>query len=335
MTGTLASHASHASRACIATTVRRPGPPLFSFLRYHLAIGFAEIYVFFDDADDPDIERAGAMPGVTAFPCDDALRARQRASAPAFERMQGFLTREVMARQVLNAELALHHAAERGMEWLLHIDIDELFHSEEPVAHHFASVPASVGQVVYLNSEAFPEAADMDDYFRDVTLFKKNPVLCRRGAVAAWLQATGRPWYFLAYDNGKAAVRVAPGVSAESVHAFDVAATGRQTITTVEPAILHYVNCGFEHYVRKYEQRGAFSDRYFDSAPRLPFHLRSRDVVRGGDRRAIRDFYAHHVLCGGPAEADAMIAAGVGLRVTGPRDLLTGAAPARAAGGSR
>ncbi|HKE16497.1 MAG TPA: glycosyltransferase family 2 protein [Kofleriaceae bacterium] len=323
------------SRACIATTVRHPGPPLFSFLRYHLAIGFAEIYVFFDDPDDPAADGASALPGVTAVRCDDAVRAWQRASAPAFARMEAFLTREVMARQVLNAELALHLAARRGMDWLLHIDIDELFHSQEPVAHHFASIPETVGQVVYLNCEAFPEAADMDDYFRDVTLFKKNPVTCRRGAIAAWLEGAGRPWYFLAYDNGKAAVRVAPGVTAHSVHVFDLTATGGQTITTVEPAILHYVNCGIEYYVRKYEQRGAFSDRYFESAPRLPFHLRSRDVVRTGDRRAIREFYARHVVCGGPVEADAMIAAGVGLRVTAPRVLLSGAAPALAAGGAR
>ncbi len=47
--------------------------------------------------------------------------------------------REVMARQVLNAGVAVQMCLERGIDWLLHIDHDELFVSgHDSVQEHFA-----------------------------------------------------------------------------------------------------------------------------------------------------------------------------------------------------
>lgn len=320
-------------RACIATTVRDPGPALASFLTYHLAIGFEHIYVFFDDPDDRWLGAADAMERVTAIRCDEELLAWQRASAPGWAKLAPFRAKEVMARQLLNVEHALHLAGRRGVAWLLHIDIDELFMAEERAPDHFAAVPDQVGQIIYLNCEAVPEQAETEDYFRAVTLFKRNPRACARGAITRWLAGSGHPWFFLAYENGKAAVRVRPGVRAEDVHLFDVQATGLETISTPDPLILHYVNCDLGCFTRKYQHRGAFSDAYFDRWPRLPFHLHARDVVATGDRAAIAEFYDRHVLCQG--EADALIEAGLALRITGPRDLLASRNAAIAAGGAR
>jgi hypothetical protein len=84
------------------------------------------------------------------------------------------------------------------------------------------------------------------------------------------------------------------------------------------------VNCGIDYFIRKYEQRGAFSNLSFERWLRLPFHLRSRDVVGTGDSAAIRAFYTKHVLCRDQAEADSLIQAGLGLRVTVPSTLLAG-----------
>ena len=35
--------------AAIVTTLKQPGPSLASFLKYHSAIGFSRIFLFFDD----------------------------------------------------------------------------------------------------------------------------------------------------------------------------------------------------------------------------------------------------------------------------------------------
>lgn len=309
-------------RVFIVSTVRDPGPPLCSFVRYHLRLGFAGILLFFDDPLDPWLPPAQSMPGVMAIPCTPELRARQQELGGTFAAMSGFLTSEVMARQVLNAELAIGLAREQGADWLVHLDVDELFASDRSLVDHFSSIPADVGQVTYLNHEAFPETTDVQDYFTEVTLFKRHPALCSDRARKTWLKSAGRPWYFLNYDNGKSAVRVAPGASVRSVHLFQPAPECPRTIVSLEPAILHYANCGFEYFSRKYRQRGRFSDNYFEKTPRLPFHLESRDLFWGGASVAAqRKFYRRHVLCS-PTELPDLMNAGLGMRVCAPRAVL-------------
>ena len=101
------------------------------------------------------------------------------------------LKTEIMARQCLNAEIAAIRAAELRPEpcqWLLHIDIDELFilpgegtGAPTTVADHFAAVPASENYVAYVNHEAVPEhSGPIDNYFTEVSLFKRNPNVFKR-----------------------------------------------------------------------------------------------------------------------------------------------------------
>ena len=42
-------------RAALVTTLRGAAVVLDSFIRYHLALSFAHLYLFFDDPDDPGI----------------------------------------------------------------------------------------------------------------------------------------------------------------------------------------------------------------------------------------------------------------------------------------
>ena len=58
----------------IVTTLKQPGPSLASFLRYHLAIGFSRIFLFFDDPSDPYIEMARKFRHVRIIKNDAHLR---------------------------------------------------------------------------------------------------------------------------------------------------------------------------------------------------------------------------------------------------------------------
>jgi hypothetical protein len=108
---------------------------------------------------------------------------------------------QIMPRQCLNAEVAsvravTHPDALGGpMDWLLHIDIDELFMlpgagadgggggASTMVPEHFASVPPSEGFVAYVNHEAVPEhSGDIGNYFLETSLFKRNPNVFARQA---------------------------------------------------------------------------------------------------------------------------------------------------------
>jgi hypothetical protein len=190
---------------------------------------------------------------------------------------------------------------------------------------HFASIPADVVQVCYLNHEAAPELPEVEDYFREVTLFKVNPALCSTEALRCWRDKSDRRWFFLGYENGKSAVRVAPGATAKGVHLFAPAPGLGSTVRTAYPCVLHYINCGFQRYRQKYAHRGAFSDAMFDRLRRLPFHLQSRDVAARGEPDVLRRFYEENVVFSDQREVDALVEAGLAVRLNGPRAVLQGA----------
>src|SRR5215213_1416 len=107
-------------------------PVLDSFIRYHRALRFARIYLFFDDPSDPAIGAARAMGDerITLFVRGPALETEWRRCVQ-FDHYAVHAAGEVMARQSLNVEVAVQHALAEGIEWLLHIDSDELFDCRE------------------------------------------------------------------------------------------------------------------------------------------------------------------------------------------------------------
>lgn len=58
MSTTHVGSAGPTARAALVTTLRGAAPVLDSFIRYHLARGFAHLYLFFDDPDDPALALA-------------------------------------------------------------------------------------------------------------------------------------------------------------------------------------------------------------------------------------------------------------------------------------
>jgi hypothetical protein len=321
------------TQAAIVTTLKNAGDVLDSFIAYHLAIGFAHIFLFFDDPSDPDLPRAAAHPAVTAIAHDARLRERWRA-LPQYSEQAPFIDREVMARQVLNVELAMELAREAGFDWLLHIDSDELFFSPgESASDHFAVLERqAVETVTYLNYEAMPERDDIDDFFREVDLFKVPPELNRRPITANVVRAVKatphfNPDFFHFYGSGKAVVRLsAPSVQPNGVHGFVRRNGTWQAAESRGHFILHYACCGFDAFWTKYVTLGRFSDQWwekYDIAASIGrFHLDARDVVARGDRDAARAFYRERVAMENKQQVDALIALGVLARFPQPRQIL-------------
>ena len=344
---------SAVTRAALVTTLRGAERVLESFVRYHLGLGFARLYLFFDDADDPGLEIVRRLN-------DSRIETLARGAGLDVEWRKcvqyGYyaphVEHEVMARQSLNAEVAVQRALADHIDWLLHIDADELFHCpglDAPA--HFSSLAAQeVGRAIYPNCEALCESESIGDFFRDVTLFKVNPNLQPGGRLSAVQQAAADasskfpPHFFLFYSNGKSAARVIPGLVPDGVHRFHARRYPRrgQTATPVSTPptervigdcrILHYACCGFETFLEKYRTLGAFGDKWFGNVDIRSsigaFHLAARDVVATGDREAARRFYHQFAMVDDPATIQALIQCGLLIRITGPSGIL-GARDAR------
>jgi hypothetical protein len=314
--------------AAIVTTLRNAGAVLDTFVAYHRAIGFAHFFLFFDDPFDPDLMRARDMTGVTAIAGDGELKEIWRGLS-GYQQFGDSTRTEVMSRQLLNAEYAMRLARERGHDWLLHIDSDELFYSPgETAAEHFARLTATPAETsVYLNYEAIPEREEIADYFREVDLFKLpyEPVCTQLAAALARAQRTVPQLdpFFHFYANGKSAVRLkADGLNPASVHRFARADAVAVAVQSTRQFILHYACCGFETFWTKYVTLGPFADKWWgihDIAAAIgPFHLQARDVVARG-REAARAFYRERIAISGAGIAEELIRLGLATRLAGPR----------------
>lgn len=327
-------------RAAIVTTVRNPGPSFESFLRYHSAIGFDHILVFFDDPHDAAIETARSFCNVTIKRNDARLRklwadTQIAAKSPYFV---SFWKSELMARQSLNAEIAIQLAAQKKIDWLLHIDCDELFYLfDGNVSEHFQSLTERrVKNAVYANYEAIPEALRITDFFKKVSLFKRNFWLSPKQRLNSRQRSIIKKVpqlpddLFMFYRNGKSAARIRAGLLPDGAHRFVQQPPGRRagSFFCDDAVILHYACCGFRNFWSKYETLGYFADKWFDSVDIAKtmgsFHLESRDVVARGDEHAGRKFYRERVLMNDPAAIRSLLDNRIACRITEPgRTLIT------------
>ncbi|HEX3066024.1 MAG TPA: glycosyltransferase family 2 protein [Dongiaceae bacterium] len=251
-------------KLAIVTTVRRWDRSMDQWLSYHRAIGFERLYVF---CDQPSAGPAPAPGELRLIQCDTAHWQRfgghpLAIKLDAARRMNGPDWREpefLMLRQALNAELALFFANQEKIAWLLHIDGDELFDpGRHALAAHFSRLDADgVEQARYLNKEAVVWGEGADDFFSELTLFKVNPKLLSPAQWDVVRRVMGEQPYFLAYANGKSAIRVSAEVHASGVHGFRTRDGGRERSVFSEPAILHYPYADYARFRVRHEAAGA------------------------------------------------------------------------------
>ena len=257
----------------VTTTAVNPGAMLNAWLEYHLR-RFDFIMVFIDDPSERTLFETirHELHDDTRIMLLDGYPDRSDMSPSG-----------VMNRQNSNTQVAIDIALMNNITWLLHIDSDELFY--EPDGDRSWQTLEGVDHVTFLNHEAIPLVHKVTNPFLECTLFKVNGRL-----------------EFIAYGNGKSAVRLAPGVQSWGVHAF----TGyngehidmREHGTSQSPVILHYPNVCFESWVQKYKSYGRFSSFWFDDPTQvltLTFMLESRDrlhkALENGKWEEAREFF--------------------------------------------
>jgi hypothetical protein len=328
-------------KAAIVTTLRNPGRALESFIKYHLSSGFDHIFLFFDHPDDSPVPwEAQLDPKVTFILCDATMQEKwRRSKLYRIDEVRQYIDSEVIARQMLNVEIAVGLALEKRMDWLLHIDVDELFYTpNQSVQDHFQSLAGTgVQGVIYLNYEAVPEKVVIEDYFREVTLFKKPqwtfagkcPTEKQREISLSEKQrelVKDIPQFprgfFHFYGNGKSAARLNPELLPAGVHRFRLAVGAlTRTIEKGGPTILHYPCCGFDSFWQKHTLR-KFPDKWLGKYEIPRIYLEAQDVVSRGDKKAAGEFYEKHFVLSDLAAINALIENGLLCRILEPSNVL-------------
>ena len=118
-----------------------------------------------------------------------------------------------MARQMLNVQIAINLSANMGIDWLIHIDIDELFYVPgNSVIDHFIDLEnRGISNVKYLNLESISTSFDASDFFKEIKHFKLHPSLLnltQQNFIKNQVRYLNLPLYYLFYMNGKSAAKI-------------------------------------------------------------------------------------------------------------------------------
>ncbi|KAJ5641361.1 hypothetical protein N7490_005361 [Penicillium lividum] len=259
----------------IATTILRPGPTLPVWLDYHLRL-VQHVVIYMDDPDErPLFEQLCGDKPVTLL---DGSQVESNMTPES----------RLIKRQMANMRHAIAYLMERGYTWLIHMDLDELLFGTLVESRSWAR-DNDVGLVTFTNHEALPVDYETPNPFKDCVYF--------------WVNGVDRNANFIAYGNGKSAVRLGPGVEPRGPHSFSGYA-GRALVPSGEEAmVLHYPYPSYNSWLRKFNHYGRFSDHWFADrqAPRImDFMLQSRDVVQMAHKTdewaSAREFFSKRIL---------------------------------------
>ncbi len=301
-------------RIGITTTVRAPVERVSEFVNYHLDLGVERIHLFFDDPDDPAID-AISSPRVTATRCDRRHWAEAAdlfagaARAALHERARDLVLRDlesndycIETRQILNATLALGRAREEQLDWLFHIDADELIYARSgSLSELMAGIPRDADVAHFPPLEALPEESTNSGSFADVRWFKSllhvgyppsrrvhrlHRTLGRLVGCHVWGE------YFHGHCVGKAATRVQSQASCISVHRPGPISALK---VHVPPAawVLHFDCISFDEWLVKWRRRSGVGVARMMRPIRREEGRQFAALDAAGDLAGLRALYQH------------------------------------------
>ncbi|CAD7701194.1 unnamed protein product [Ostreobium quekettii] len=242
------------AKLAIATTTAAGVDSIKVWMRYHKSIGFSMFYLFLNGQVNHDaaIWELGRWSGVKLFPNNERLQHRHAHSRAWNETwLSAFFNKpcnnELFVMQSLNMEVAIQQAMEDGVDWIFHLDTDELLYpggtGSFSIQEYMDSLDDDIDSVVFPNYEGLAERDDVTDPFTEVTLFKRNfaHVNSDEYFKKYSIVARGNPNYFTTYGNGKSAGRIQPHLRSNGAHRWYIYGKKPKEITSTEPTVLHYV----------------------------------------------------------------------------------------------
>ncbi|KAG0491079.1 hypothetical protein HPP92_007942 [Vanilla planifolia] len=261
--------ANHPPKICITSSTSAGLEQILPWLFYHKVIGVTMFLLFVEGkASKPSVSAVlESIPGVKVIYRTTDLEEKQLKSRIWNETwLAGFFYKpcnyELFVKQSLNMEMAIVIARDAGMDWIIHLDTDELIHpagaGEYSLQRLLLDVPDNIDMVVFPNYESSIERDDIKDPFSEVSMFKKNyDHLPKDTYFSMYKEATrGNPNYFLTYGNGKSAARVKDHLRPNGAHRWHNYMKLPHEIKLEEAAVLHYTYTKFSDLTSRRDRCG-------------------------------------------------------------------------------
>ncbi|XP_047182254.1 glycosyltransferase-like At2g41451 [Vigna umbellata] len=261
---------SHLSpKICVTTSTSAGLEQTLPWIFYHKVIGVSSFLLFVEGkAALPNVTRVlESIPGVKVVFRTRELEEQQAKSRIWNETwLASFFYKpcnyELFVKQSLNMEMAIVMARDSGMDWIIHLDTDELMHPagtpEYSLRQLLADVPGNVDMVIFPNYESSVERDDIKEPFSEVSMFKKNyDHLPKDVYFGNYKESTrGNPNYFLTYGNGKSAARIQDHLRPNGAHRWHNYMKTPKEIKLEEAAVLHYTYTKFSDLTSRRDRCG-------------------------------------------------------------------------------
>lgn len=260
----------------IVATVKAPLECLQAWRRHHERIGIRRFILFFDDPNDPSFDALKDEKGVTAVRCDDR-----------YWRDNGEKPNQVPPRQIVNLHRGMFMARELGVDWIAHIDSDELIRPLCPMDEVLSR--AGVNALLLDLREAVSERMDYKSIF-EPTLFKKPPSQgqMRTARRLGCKNAFGYGSFFHGHTQSKTLFRLDGNVRRMGIHR-PLEWHGEPSMgMTRDIQLLHFDGVGFADWDAKWAAR---SVNHFGMRPARRRQLEAyRDAAARGESSRLRLF---------------------------------------------
>jgi len=263
------------AKVAIVLVSRRP-PDLATWVKYHLDYVGVD-HVFIQVEDTPEFQQLFES-------LSPNRRSRITMWSSAEETVKSSIGQDLggkrpqddysslQARQIATMSKARKLAAEKGIDWLVHIDDDELLYlpTHRKVGDVLASLPTTYRQAFVPNVEAVYKDASVKNCFAETQEVNTNP------------------YAFVSYANGKSAVRVGSvndeGIIPAGPHqwkassGFELSSVHLDRQPFGAPLfVVHFESCPFTRWEDKYWELGNTSP---DKIARIPFPFYRDSIAR-------------------------------------------------------
>ncbi|KAK9026555.1 hypothetical protein V6N11_039392 [Hibiscus sabdariffa] len=212
-------------KICIVSTTSAGLEQILPWVFYHKVIGVSDFFLFVEGkAASPIVSKGVKVINRTKDLDEQQAKSRIWNETWLSKFFYKPCNYELFVKQSLNMEVAIVMSRDAGMDWIIHLDTDELIHPagarEYSVRQLLADVPEDVDTVIFPNYESSVERDDIKEPFTEVSMFKKNyDHLPKYVYFGNYIVAThGNPNYFITYGNGKSAARIQDHLRPNGAH---------------------------------------------------------------------------------------------------------------------
>lgn len=250
---------------CLAiVTMMKDAPDIDHWISWHKAKGVEKFYIRLEDAPGVLTQRLEAMPEVR-LQIGSSTDAPDRSKLnPVAEEDKSnypsFLSQ--MARQRVWVQEAIQLAALDGVEWIIHLDSDELLDCKGMVQDYLTPENINGYYTLYIpNKEAKYKKPNTDSCFTNV---------------AEWVDCEETPNLCTAYVNGKPIGRVSRQLQERNVHLFYHPDDKDKPFRKLKGVhVLHFESCNLSKYLRKFEKH---ADPNKHEAGQYPFDFYNKSA---------------------------------------------------------